>query len=63
MLQEYNLNKIKMDQYEIEDFWEDFDNYTLFELRKIKHEYLIYHLRGIASYKGLSFIESKLINH
>jgi|LGVF01.2.fsa_nt_gb AcrR family transcriptional regulator len=34
-----------------------------FELRKIKHEYLIYHLRGIASYKGLSFIESKLINH
>ena len=35
MLQEYNLNKIKMDQYEIEDFWEDFDNYTLFELRKI----------------------------
>ncbi|MEN8137936.1 MAG: TetR/AcrR family transcriptional regulator [Bacteroidota bacterium] len=31
-----------------------------FDLRKIKHEYLIYHLRGIASYKGLSFIESKL---
>jgi len=31
-----------------------------FELRKIKREYLIYHLRGIASYKGLSFIESKL---
>jgi AcrR family transcriptional regulator len=28
-----------------------------FEIRKIKHEYLIYHLRGIASSKGLAFIE------
>lgn len=34
-----------------------------FDLRKIKHEYLIYHLRGIASPKGLSFIESKLSEH
>ena len=34
-----------------------------FELRKIKHDYLIYHLRGIASYKGLSFIESKLTDY
>ncbi len=34
-----------------------------FEIRKIKHEYLIYHLRGISSYKGLSFIESKLTDY
>lgn len=34
-----------------------------FEIRKMKHDYLIYHLRGIASYKGLSFIESKLTDY
>jgi AcrR family transcriptional regulator len=31
-----------------------------FDLSKLKREYLIYHLRGIATYEGLSFIESKL---
>ena len=31
-----------------------------FDIRTIKHEYLIYHLRGIVSSKGLDIVESKL---
>ena len=34
-----------------------------FEIRKIKHDYLIYHLRGISTSKGLSFIEKKITNY
>ena len=41
----------------------DMFNPNEFEIREIKRDYLIYHLRGIASYKGLSFIESKLTDH
>ena len=41
----------------------DFFPANEFEIRKIKHQYLIYHLRGISSSKGLSFIESKLKNY
>ncbi|MCK5781612.1 MAG: TetR/AcrR family transcriptional regulator [Flavobacteriales bacterium] len=35
-------------------------NHKDLDLRKIKREYLIYHLRGIASHKGLLSIDSKL---
>ncbi|MCK5907191.1 MAG: TetR/AcrR family transcriptional regulator [Flavobacteriales bacterium] len=41
----------------------DFFPANEFEIRKIKHQYLIYHLRGISSSKGLSFIESKLTDY
>jgi AcrR family transcriptional regulator len=37
------------------------ENEKLENLKKVRKEYMIYHLRGISSYKGLSFIESKLI--
>jgi len=30
-----------------------------FEIKEIKHQYMIYHLRGIATSKGLSIIENK----
>ena len=42
---------------------QDFFPLDKFDFREIKREYLVYHLRGIASYRGLSFIESKLINN
>ncbi len=34
-----------------------------FEIKEIKHKYLIYHLRGISTQKGLSFIEKKLTDY
>lgn len=39
---------------------QDFFPAKEFEIRTIKHEYLIYHLRGIVSSKGLDIVESKL---
>jgi len=33
-----------------------------FDIREIKHQYIIYHIRGISSSKGISLIEKKLKN-
>ncbi len=54
-----NMNKMNFDisKYSCQELME------IFNLKEITHEYLKYHLRGISSYKGLSFIESKLSDY
>jgi len=41
----------------------DFFPANEFDIKNIKHQYLIYHLRGIASHKGLALIEDKLTDY